>query len=231
MGVWPSPVGMAGRKEWLNDHLRWPLALFSKSRGCLHPLCPVSFFLCVCPCTLVGREMHSYICAHLCVSTRTAHGLLGSVKNPVTGSPTVVFPRELSLAHLFRCEQSAKVCHFKWVDGWREEASTGKRSLPSLGGVLVDVHGTPFFQLFHISKYFQTIQKKTRAESLQVSLPATHPHAGCFASCFPSASLLFLLLPPTFSYPPTPDFQLQKPKLSRTQSKMRLTTAEAWESR
>lgn len=61
-----------------------------------------------------------------------------------------------------------------------------------------------------------------RAESLQVSLPATRPHAGCFASCFPAASLLFLLLPPTFSSPlrpppPTPsDFQLQKPKLSRT---------------
>ena len=136
--------------------------------------------------------------------------------------------------------------------------------MPSLGGVLMDVHGTPFFQLFHISKYFQTIQKKTRQkvcrslcppaahmqDALQVGgwwaerpadfLPTSRPHAGCFASCFPAASLLFLLLPPTFSsrsppLPPPPatplGFQLQKPKLSRMQSKMRLTTAEAWESK
>lgn len=196
MGVWPSPVGMASRKEWLNDHLRWPLALFSKSRGCPHPLCPVPFFLCVYPCTLVaGRCTPTYV--HTCVCP---HGLLGSVKNPVTGSPTVVFPRELSLAHLFRCEQSAKVCHFKWVDGWREEASTGKRSLPSLGGVLVDGHGTPFFQLFHISKYFQTIQKKTRAERVCKSRypPPTHTQDAL------QLILLLLLSSSSCSLPPFP---------------------------
>ena len=175
MGVWPSPVGMAGRKEWLNGHLRWPLALFPKPRGCCHPLRPVPFSVCVCVHALLWPgDALLHTCTPVCVH-RTAHGLLGSVENQVTGWLTVVFPRELGTAHLFGCEQSAKVCHFKWVDHWREEARTGKCSLPSLGGVLMDVHGTPFFQLFHISKYFQTIQKKTRQKVCRsLCPPAAH---------------------------------------------------------
>lgn len=146
-----------------------------------------------------GREMNSYVHAHLCVSIWTAHGLLGSVENPVTGLPTVVFPRELGIAHLFGCEQFGKVCHFKWVDGWREEARTGKRSLPSLGGVLMDVHGTPFFQLFHISKYFQTIQKKTRQKVCRSRCPpAAHVQDAL------QVAFLLLLSSSSCSLPPFP---------------------------